>query len=259
MIACSSTSRGPAIRIASGSRLSTTRAGLVVVVDQGPVAADAGVMVDVARLGHADDRVDQQAAADLLGRPLGQLFVGPVQRVAGLEGDDPAPAQRLKVLAQLGRRPAELDEVVVRRDPDHLEPAGRIMARLPVEVGDRGMRRVERAVGVAGFVLLVVGVDLLDVQERQQVAVDVAQGQRLAFGDAVAGRDRQGHGQGPERPVGQPHLGDDPLVVGLPQEALERRETADGQQLEVAQPALVERQAGKVLGGRLHLGGSFGR
>ena len=98
MIACSSTSRGPAIRIASGSRLSTTGSGLVVVVDQCPIAADAGVMVDVARLGHADDRVDQQAAADLLGRPLGQLFVGPVQRVPGLEGDDPAPAQRLKVL-----------------------------------------------------------------------------------------------------------------------------------------------------------------
>ena len=89
------------------------------------------------------------------------------------------------------------------------------MPRLPVEVGDRRMLRVERAIGVAGFVLLVVGVDLLDVQERQQVAVDVAQGQRFALGDAVAGLDRQGHGQGPERPVGQPHLADDPLVVGL--------------------------------------------
>ena len=78
-------------------------ARLVVVVDQRPVAADAGEVVDVARLGHADDRVDQQAAADLLGGSLGQLLVGPVQRVAGLEGDDLAPAQRLEVLAQLGR------------------------------------------------------------------------------------------------------------------------------------------------------------
>ena len=72
------------------------RAGLVVVVDQGPVAADAGEVVDVAGLGHADDRVDQQAAADLLGRALGQLLVGAVQRVAGLEGDDLGPAQRLR-------------------------------------------------------------------------------------------------------------------------------------------------------------------
>ena len=101
--------------------------GLVVVVDQGPIAADPGVMVHVARLGHADDRVDQQAAADLLGGPLGQLFVCPVQGVASLEGDDPAPAQRLEVLAQLGRRPADLDEIVVRRDPDHLEPSRGVM------------------------------------------------------------------------------------------------------------------------------------
>ena len=84
-------------------------------------------MIHVARLGHADDRVDQQAAADLLGRPLGQLFVSPVQGIAGLEGDDPAPAQRLKVPAQLGRRPADLDEIVVRRHPDHLEPTRGIM------------------------------------------------------------------------------------------------------------------------------------
>ena len=119
------------------------------------------------------------------------------------------------------------------------------------------MLRVGRAVGALGLVVLVVGVDLLDVQERQQVAVDVAQGQRLALGDAVAGRDRQGDGQGPERAVGQPHLGDDPLVIGLAEEALQRREAADGQQLEVAEAALVERQAGEVLGGRLHLGGAL--
>ena len=230
-------------------------ARLVVVVDQGAIATHARVVVHVARLGHADDRVDQEAAADLLGGALGQLLVRPVQGVAGLEGDDLAPAQRLEVLAELGRGAADLDEVVMRRHADHLEPARGVMARLPAEVGDRGVLGVGRAVGVPGLILLVVGVDLLDVEERQQVAVDVAQGQRLALGDAVAGRDRQGHGQGPEGAVGQPHLGDDPLVVGLAQERLQGREAADGQQLEVAQPPLVEGQAGEVLGGRLHLGG----
>ena len=55
------------------------------------------------------------------------------------------------------------------------------MTRLPVEIGDRRMLRVERAVGVLRFVVLVVSVDFLDVQEGQQVAVDVAQGQRLAL------------------------------------------------------------------------------
>ena len=234
------------------------RARLVVVVDQGPVAADAGVVVDVAGLGHADDRVDQEAAADLLGRPLGQLFVGPVQGVAGLEGDDPAPAQRLEVLAQLGRRPAQLDEVVVRRDANHLEPAGRVVARLSVEVGDRRMLRVGRAIGVRASLLLVVRVDLLDVEERQQVAVDVAQGQRLALGDAVAGRDRQAS-RARARACRRPAASRRRRARSRPcPGSLQRREAADGQQLEVAQPALVERQAGKVLGGRLHLGGSLG-
>ncbi len=103
---------------------------------------------------------------------------------------------------------------------------------------------------------LVVGVDFLDVEEGQQVAVDVAQGKRLALGHAVAGGDRQGDGQRPEGAVGQPHLADDALVVGLAQEALQGREPADGQQLEVAEAPLVERQAGVVLGRRLHLGGA---
>ena len=121
--------------MARGSRLRTTRAGLVVVVDQGPVAADAGVVIDVARLGHADDRMDQESAADLRGGLLGQLFVSPVQRVAGLEGDDAAPGKRLKMPAKLGGRAAQLDEIVVRRYADHLEPARGVMAGRPLEIG----------------------------------------------------------------------------------------------------------------------------
>ena len=108
------------------------------------------------------------------------------------------------MIAELGRGAAELDEVVVRRHAEHLEPAAGVVAGLSVEVGDRRVLRVGRAVGVRRLGLLVEGVDLLDVQERQQVAVDVAQGERLALGDAVARLDRQRDRQRPERPVGQP-------------------------------------------------------
>ena len=183
MIACSKHLSRPGHAHRQRKQAQHDGARLVVVVDQGPIAAHAGVMVDVARLGHADDRVDQEPAADLPGRSLGQLFVRPVQRVAGLERDDPAPAQRLKVLAQLRGRPAQCDEIVVRRNANHLEPARRVMARQPVQIGDRRMLGIERAIRVLGFVVLVVSVDLLDMQKRQQVAVDVAQGQRLALGD----------------------------------------------------------------------------
>ena len=142
-------------------------------------------MVDVARLGDAHDRMDQQAAADLLGRALGQLLVGPVERVAGLEGDDLRPTLVLEVLAKLLGRPAKLGEVVVRRDADHFEAAGGVLAGLALEVGDGGVLDIGRAVRPLGLDLLVEGIELLDVEEGQQVAVDVAEGQWLANLDAV--------------------------------------------------------------------------
>ena len=70
-----------------------------VLVEHRLVAAHAGEVVDVAGLGHADDRVDQQVRLRLAGGAEGQLLVRAVQRVAGLEGDDPAPAE----LAEVGR------------------------------------------------------------------------------------------------------------------------------------------------------------
>jgi hypothetical protein len=231
------------------------RAGLVVVVDQGPIATDPGVMIDVAGLGDADDRVNQQAAADLLGRPLGQLLVGPVQGVPGLEGDDLGPAERLEMLAEFARGPAEVDEVEVRRDADHLEATGRVEVGLAVQVGDGRVLGVGRPVGSPGFLLDVVGEDLFDMEEGQEVAIDVAERQGLADLDAFARGDREGHGQGPERPVGQPLLGNHTLVIGLTHEALERREAADRQQFEVAEPSIVERQARVILGRGPHLGG----
>ena len=60
--------------------------------DEELVAADAGEVVDVAGLGHADDRMDEEVGFDLLRGAEGELDVRAVHRVAGLEGDDAAPA-----------------------------------------------------------------------------------------------------------------------------------------------------------------------
>ena len=91
------------------------------------------------------------------------------------------------MLAKLLRGPPQLDEVVVRRDPDHFELAGGVVAGLAIEVGDGRVLGVGRPVGPLGLGLLVEGIDLLDVEEGEEVAVDVAEGQRLADLDAVAG------------------------------------------------------------------------
>ena len=62
------------------------------------VAADARVVVDVARLGHADDRVDEQVGAFFLRGAERELVVGAVHRVAGLEGDDLASSRAWRTL-----------------------------------------------------------------------------------------------------------------------------------------------------------------
>ena len=126
-------------------RQQAERGGLLgIVAEQRLVAAHAGEVVDVAGLGHADDRVDQQVRLAACGGAEGQLLVGAVQRVAGLEGDDPAPAELAEAVAQLLRRVAQMREVVVHRRLDALRPGRR----------DRRCRLVEQvAHGRVGHVV----------------------------------------------------------------------------------------------------------
>ena len=49
-------------------------------------------MVDIARLGHADDRMEEEVGLRLPRGAESQFLVGAVQRIARLEGDDLAPA-----------------------------------------------------------------------------------------------------------------------------------------------------------------------
>ena len=66
------------------------------------VAANARVVVDVARLGHADDRMDEQVGFLFLRGAERELVVGAVHRVAGLEGDDLASSRAWRTLRGVG-------------------------------------------------------------------------------------------------------------------------------------------------------------
>ena len=70
----------------------------------GLVDAHARVVVDVARLGQADDGLNQHVGLVHPRRPDRQLAVSAVHRVARLEGDDLAPGELLEELARLGGR-----------------------------------------------------------------------------------------------------------------------------------------------------------
>jgi hypothetical protein len=213
------------------------------VVEHRFVAAHAGEVVDVARLRHADDGVDEEVRLRLLGRAEGQLLMRAVERVAGLEGDDAAPAELAEIGAEFVRRVAAGLEVVVdgRLDAGH-RAAEVDRPRLVVEVVDRRMGEVVGAVDVPGLAVLVRTPFVGDRQDGEDHAFRVAERDVLPgldlVGEGLGDVERDGHG--PERAVRHPHVLDHAVVVRLGQEALERMEAAVHQEFEIAHLPLRE-------------------
>ena len=72
-------------------------------------------MVNVARFGEADDRMNQEVGLCLAGRAEREFLVRAVKRISGLEGDNAPPAQFAEIRPQFVRRIATHFEVVVHR------------------------------------------------------------------------------------------------------------------------------------------------
>ena len=81
----------------------------------------------------------QQVRLRLARGTEGQLLVCPVQRVAGLEGDDFAPAPFCEEVAQFLRRMAVMREIEMNRSLDAAQRAAKInrpaMMQQPVDLG----------------------------------------------------------------------------------------------------------------------------
>ena len=179
-MAWSSASRGPAMRIderQQGEHRRLRREAL----EHRLVAAHAGVVVEVARLGHADDRMDEEIGLRLLGGGERQLAVRAVHRVAGLERHHPAPAAAGQLLPHLGRGEAQGPEVVMGGELQAFEAAGEGDPPLAlVEVGDAGVLAVGGAEDRLGDGLAFALPGLLDFERREHDAFGVAQRQRRA-------------------------------------------------------------------------------
>jgi hypothetical protein len=194
-------------------------------------------VVDVARLGQPHHRVDEEVGLDLLGRPQGDLLVGPVHRVAGLEGDHLRPPQLVELRPDLGRCLAQGPEVVVQGQLGALQPAGQVHRVGAVQqVPDAGVLRVGGAEHSLGLGVPVGPVELGHVDGGEDHALGVAQHDRRPGGDT--GGELLGHvqrdGHGPQGPVGQAHLVADRPVVGLTEEPRQGREGPVEEELEVA-------------------------
>jgi len=91
-------------------------------------------------------------------------------------------------------------------------------------------------------------VDLVHAHPGDQVVIGVAEGDFLPFVNAVQLGYRQGDRDRPDQPVCQPHIVQHAVIIGLAHEAVERRESAKGQQFQVAQTARRQLQGGSLAG-----------
>ncbi len=191
--------------------------------------------------------LDEEPVAGLQ-RGLGQVLVGAVDRVAGLEGDDSLPATLGELRPSLLRRLVAPHEglLVVRQRVD-LDRAGDHPVALGVDRGDARVLLVGGAVDLLGLPLHVPLPDLLDLDPAERLAFVAAELDRVA--DLALDLAREGDRDRPVVAVGGPHLGADALPVGGALEAGQRREAAVADHLEVGGVALVKGQ-GK-LGHRL--------
>ena len=200
----------------------------------------------VTLLGRADQGVQEQPVAHLEGA-LEQVLVGAVDRVAGLERGDPAPATLGEGRPRLGRG----QRVGARR------PAGRSHHR-PDRSGDRpgraaqhpGNPRVGRVVGAVdelGLAFAVALEDLGDFEHAGQAALRLAQGEHAAaqldlVGEPEADRDR------PQGAVVGVHRVGAGLVGRPAHEPLERAVGPGGDRPEVRRLGRGEPQRGQPLG-----------
>ena len=201
------------------------------------IAADAGEVVDVARLGHADDGVDQQVRLGLTRGAEGQFLVRAVQWVPGLEGHDLAPAQLAEQRAQFVRRVAAGLEVIMHRLLDAGDRATQIdLACRVVQVVHRRMGQIVGPKDLGRLIRLVGAPLVADRQDRQDHAFLIAQGDVLTGGDLFGKgfvhvqRDRHR----PQRAIGQAHVLHHAVIIRLPHEPLQRVESAVHQKLQVA-------------------------
>ena len=109
-------------------------------------------MVDIPRLRQPDNGVNQHVGLAGPRGADGEFAVGPVHRVARLEGHHAGPAELLEVDPQLGRGVAQGDIVVVVEPRDGLDGAADVMGACGgVEVFDGRVLRITAENLVAFF------------------------------------------------------------------------------------------------------------
>ncbi len=192
-------------------------------------------MIDVPRLGQADHRVDEQAAVNLSRGSFGDLFVDPVHRVPGLEGDDLGIAHLTQHGAHLSRRAPEVCEVKIAGQIDDLKLARDAEIAPADHFGDQRVAGIGAAQDQLGFLFRIPGEDLFNVHHCKQVVAGVPESDLVDARGQQIMVDSEGDWDGEERAVDQPHLGHHAFIVVLAHKTIQGRKRARCEQLQVVQ------------------------
>ncbi len=209
---------------------------VVVALDQHLVAPHPHVRGYVVAFRVTHQRVDQKPVADLQGT-LGQVLVGPVDRVAGLERRHRLPAALGKRRPRLRRGQPVLGEVGLVVRLDHLDRPSQAHVPARVERLDAGVGPVARAVDGLGLGVLVAGELLGHRQHRHRPVLLVRQADPLTDRHLCRRRriDRADDGDRPRQAgLRQLHPLADAAVVSGTHEPFQRAERPDGDHLDVA-------------------------
>ena len=125
-----------------------------------------------------------EKSVDRLERDLGQVLVGPVDRVACLEADDALPAALGKDPPRLGGVASQLGELRLRPLEDRYA-ARQVLRLLSIQARDAGMSVVRRSEAELGLALLLVLVCLLDLEDRHGAPALVGEDDALAHRSGI--------------------------------------------------------------------------
>ena len=125
-----------------------------------------------------------EKSVDRLERDLGQVLVGPVDRVARLEANDALPAAFGEDPPRLGRVASQLGELRLRPLEDR-HSARQVLRLLSIQARDAWISIVGGSKAKLGLALLLVLVCLLDLEGRDRAPALVGEDDALAHRSGV--------------------------------------------------------------------------
>jgi hypothetical protein len=132
-------------------------------------------MVDIARLGHAHHRMQQQYSVHVLGRAFSQFFMRAMQRIASLKCDDVFESRLCEPRPRLSGSQTKLAEVVMFWQLENPQAAADVSRSPAMHLRDERMADVRGAEHLPRLCFEIPLVDLLNCHHRENFVFRIQQ------------------------------------------------------------------------------------